>query len=116
MSETVKWSKIKWKLYFQQKKERAKEKLRGLGRWIAEHPMETLAIAGGAAGVVKKTSNMYCAHREDVRRRRDFWDPRTGRHSIVKRDLKRWEEEEVDERYTNGESYVKIFRDMNLLK
>ena len=116
MSETVRWDKIKHKIWLKQKWERAKEKGRAIGRWCAEHPLEAITIVGSIAGVTKKASNAYCAHREDVRRRRDFWDPRTGRHSYVRRDLKAWEEEEVDERYNNGESYVKIFRDMNLLK
>ena len=116
MGETVKWSKVKHKIWLEQKIARGKERMKAVGNWVLEHPMEALAIAGSTGVTVRKVSNMYCAHREDVRRRRDFWDPRTGRHSNIKRDLKPWESEEVDERYQNGESYVKIFRDMKLLK
>jgi hypothetical protein len=116
MAETVKWNKVKYKIWFKQTYERAKDKGRALVSWIAEHPMEAVALGGVAAGVVRKTSNAYCTYKEDVRRNTDYWDPRTGTHAHIRRKLKPAEQETVDERFRKGESYVQIFRDMNILK
>ena len=114
MGETVKWNDIKRKIWLQQKMARFKAGCKAAGKWVLEHPMEALALGGGAATLIKKGSNMYCAHAEDVRRRRDFYDTRTGRHSVLTRDLRRSEQVEVDRRFTAGETYVHIFDDMGI--
>ena len=115
-NKVPRWNDIKRKIWIQNTWNKIKLGAKSTWDWVLEHPMETIAIAGGVAGVTKKACGAYKTHAEDVRRRRDFYDPRTGRHSYVRRDLKGWEEELIDERYNNGESYVSILRDMNLMK
>lgn len=114
--KTVRWDSIKRKIWFQQKVARIKDGAKRFGNWVIENPIAAMTLAGMTAGIVNKASRAYCTHAEDVRRRRDFYDTRTGRHAHIRRDLKAWEQEEVDERFQQGESYVKIFRDMNILK
>ena len=116
MSETVRWDKVKRKIWLKQTWEKTKMKAVQAGNWVIENPIAAVTILGTCATLVGKAGRIYTTHAEDVRRRRDFYDPRTGKHTNIKRDLKGWEAEEVDERYNNGESYVKIFRSMNLMK
>lgn len=114
--KTVKWSEVKYKIWIKQKIESAKAKCKAAGNWIAAHPAEAVAIAGAAVGIARKTSNAYCAHREDVRRTKEYWDPRSGSYAKISRKLKPAEQVRVAERYSNGESYKQIFWDMGLLK
>ena len=114
--KTVEWNKIKYKVWAKNEWEKAKAAAKNAVNWTFEHPMEAVALVGAAAGLTNKVGKIYCTRKEVVRRKRDFYDTRTGRHVYAKRNLKPWEEELVDERFKNGESYVSIFRDMNLMK
>jgi len=87
-----------------------------VGRWCAEHPAETIAIATLTVGVIKKGCTAYAAHAEDVRRILDIYDPRTGDHCIVKRALTAAEKLMLNERYRAGEDKVKILFEMGLLR
>lgn len=114
MSEKVLWNEVKRKVALKQKVEKVKEAGAKAWHWCLENPMPALAVLGSAASIVTKATRAYGVHTENVRRRRDFYDPRTGKHVIAKRDLKIWESDEIDERFRNGESYAHIFRDMNI--
>ena len=114
--KTVRWDEIKHKVWLKNTWNKVKDKAARAGNWILEHPIEAATLGGVAASIVSKGTKAYCTHAETVRRNRDFYDPRTGRHVYAKRNLKGWEEELIDERYNNGESYVSIFRDLNLMK
>lgn len=100
----------------------AKEKVIMAGskamNFALENPILSILIIGLATDATKSVAKMYVTHAEDVRRRRDFFDPRTGRHNLIKRDLDPDEQAYVDERYRNDSSvtYSQIFSDMDLLK
>lgn len=81
-----------------------------------ENPIAAALIAGTASSAITQATKAYKDHNEMVRRRRDFFDPRTGRHCFAKRDLDPNEQAYVDARHDNGETYVKILSDMGLLK
>lgn len=115
MSEkTVNLKELKLKIAIKQRIEKAKATGKKAVDWCIENPMAALAILGAGTSIVTKTTRAYNTHAENVRRRRDFYDTRTGKHVIAKRDLDIWESDEVDERFRNGESYAKIFREMNI--
>ena len=116
MSEekTVKWEEVKRKIALKQKVEKAKAKAAKAWEWCLDNPMLAMAGLGAVTSLVSKGARAYNTHAEDVRRRRDFYDTRTGKHVIAKRDLKIWESDVVDERFRGGESYAQIFRDLNI--
>lgn len=84
--------------------------------WGAEHPGEALALATLVLGTAKKVSGSIQSVAENHRRELDLYDPRTGRHSMLRRPLTPKEKLIIDERYSRGESYVRILYDMGLLK
>ena len=84
--------------------------------WSFEHPTEALGIATGAGIALTKVAKIHSVNAEDRRRTTDFYDPRTGAHSIAKRALRPKEKVEIIERYKAGESYDEILYDKGLLK
>lgn len=90
--------------------------LRATGQWIKDNPLTAMTIAGCAASASTKAYKSYRLHADEVKRRRTFYDPRRGRYSEAKRDLRPWELDEIDSRYSAGESYSHILMDMNLLR
>jgi len=113
----IKWDKPEQiKAWARQKAARAKMKAGDVVRWIKEHPVEAAALGTAAVTVANKGAKIYGIHSEMKRRDTDFYDPRTGTHAFTRRRLKAREQAEIDRRYNQGESYVSIFNDMNLLK
>lgn len=84
--------------------------------FCAENPIAAALIAGTATTAIQSSAKAYTAHVEQVRRERDYFDPRTGKHAIAKRKLDAYEQAFVDEQYALGKSYVQILHDMELLK
>lgn len=119
------WDDIKRKVWLKNEYEKAKDKVKcgakkvgdaaiGVVNWTKENPFAAAMLAAAGAKIISTGARSYSLHAEGLRRERDFYDPRTGRHTITKRNLRPWESEEVDFRYDNGESYVSIFRDMGI--
>lgn len=115
------------KTMYEFKKEAAKRKVKavvdGTKRkvdqavaWGMEHPAEAVAVTGLAIRGIMKVSSVAQTVIEERRRNLEFWDPRTGRYSKIKRQLKPKERQIVIERYQNKEPYDKIFYDMKLLR
>lgn len=65
---------------------------------------------------VSSSARAYAAHREDVRRKTDYFDPRTSEHWFTKRPLSASEKLELEKRYNEGESKGEILDSMRLLK
>lgn len=125
--KTVRWDDIKRKIWLKQTFERVKMKLKdtfefvkgiltGAILWCKNHPVKAASIASSAAYVVGKFAKIYVTHAESVRRDRDFYDPRTGRHTKARRNVKPWESAEIDRRYNQGEPYSQILRDLGLAR
>lgn len=87
-----------------------------VGEFAAENPVAVLTAIGAAIPLCSKVIRYKQVKAEDRRRAVDFYDPRCGRHVIVRRPLRTSEAIEVDRRYNAGESYTHIFDDMRLLK
>lgn len=115
------------KTMYEFKKEAAKRKVKavvdGTKRkvdqavaWGMEHPAEAIAIAGMTIGGIKKLSSVAQTAMEERRRDLEFYDTRRGKYSKIKRRLTPREKQIVDERYSNKESYDKIFYDMGILR
>lgn len=101
---------------FKKAGEKTANGFKAAGQWVSENPMTAMVIAGSIASASTKTYKTIKLHNEDVKRRRTFYDPRKGRYSEARRDLRPWELDEIDARYDHGESYNHILMDMNLLK
>ena len=114
--KTVRWDEVKRKIWLKNTWAKIKWRAAKVGQWMVEHPMETIAAAGATAGVAKKLSGAYKVHAEEVRRDRDFYNPRNGHHSKITRKLRPAEQVEVSRRFNNGEDYDSIFFDMGILK
>ena len=84
--------------------------------FCTENPITAALFVGVGTTAINSVSKAYCAHAEQVRRDRDYFDPRTGKHAIAKRKLDAYEQAYVDEQYNLGRSYVSILSDMELLK
>lgn len=118
--ETVRWNDVKRKVWLKNEFNKAKAAVckaaNDVKNFVVNNPVESAAIAGAAMTIVSKGTKAYCTHAENVRRETDFYDTRTGTHAHAKRRLKTREQTEIDERFRNGESYISILNDMNLLK
>lgn len=86
----------------------------GVVKWGAENPMAAISILTITAGVAKKGFSYSKTRAEDNRREKDFYDPRTGRHTKARRKPTRKQRLEIDRRYANKESYETILSDMGL--
>ena len=97
-------------------KDQVVDGVKSAANWCVEHPLLAISIAGGLASCGDKTYKAVKIHNENVRRRRTFYDPRKGRYTEARRDLRAYELDEIDARYDSGESYTHILMDMGLLK
>lgn len=91
-----------------------KKKVNQFVDWAMLHPGEAIAILTLGAGVLKKGCGTIESVAENRRRDLDFYDPRTGRHTIAKRRPSARESVEIDRRYRAGESYEEILWTMRL--
>lgn len=111
---------VSWKTKVADKARETKNKvengLYGIAKFCMENPITATLMLGVTSSAIKHGAKAYRDHNEMIRRRRDFFDPRTGRHCFSKRDLDANEQNYVDARYENGDTYVKILSDMGLLK
>ena len=94
-------------------------KARDAKQWISENKevavgIATVAIPSIAALGGKVVSRNKVA-KEEKRRARDFYDPRTGRHWVCKRNPSIKEQIRIENRYKLGESYGSILKDMKLI-
>ena len=112
--KTVECNKIKYKVWAKNEWEKAKAGVRYAWNWTLEHPVEAVAFAGVGLKLTDKVSKMYCAHKEDVRRERNFYDTRTGKNTKANRRPTHKQAREIDERFKRGESYISILSDMGL--
>ena len=104
------------KAKFKEVKDSAVNGAKATLNWCVENPLLAVTILGSAASLGNKTYKAMKLHDENIRRRRTFYDPRKGRYSEVRRDLRGYELDEIDARYDAGESYNHILMDMGLLK
>lgn len=106
----------KMKLKFCNAKNWAQTKLHNGYNWAKDHPVETLSIIGGVATGASKAYKFAKLHEDKVHRERDFYDPRVGKTTRASRKLKSYELNEIERRYSRGESYQSILFDMGLWK
>lgn len=85
-----------------------------VGKWAVENPMTAITLATITAGVAKRGLSYQKVKAEDKRRETDFYDPRTGRHTVARRKPTRKQRLEIDRRYANKESYESILSSMGL--
>ena len=84
--------------------------------WAYDNPVQAVGAITGLGVIATKAAKIHSVNAEDRRRDTDFYDPRTGVHSIAKRPLKPKEKVEILERYKSGESYAEILYRKGLLK
>lgn len=94
-------------------------KAKEAGQWISENKevaigVATVAIPSIAAFGGKVVSRNKVA-KEEKRRARDYYDPRTGRHWVCKRTPSMKDQLRIEARYKAGESYGSILKDMKLI-
>lgn len=109
-----------WKLKVKTEAERIrrafKDTVRDIWEFCKDNPAEAAAIAGSGAIIARKAVKAHEINAEDRRRRKDFYDPRSGDHVITKRPLTPKQKVEVDRRRREDEkeTYVHIFDDMGI--
>lgn len=82
---------------------------------------ETLAVAipiviGSGTKIVSAIKRHESIKTESRHRELDHYDPRTGTWSHAKRKLSKRERLELDDRYSKGESKIRILQDMGVLR
>lgn len=97
-------------------KMKAKGAALGVWGWAKDHPMESLGIVTAGLGVTKKTLGIRKVKTEERRRETEFYNPRTGMYSKIKRPLTAKEKSYAEKRFRNGDSWNDIFSDMKILK
>lgn len=108
--------KEKWTQF----KAKVKAKWEDVKWWCAGNKELVVAVLVVLIPALAKTANgaarAYAEHKEDERRQKDIFDPRTGDHWFTKRPLTSKEKLELERRYDNGERKGQILDDMGLLK
>ena len=100
-----------------QLKDKAIEQGERIVKGLIEHPERAIALMSAAGLLAGKVNKIHQTNAEDRRRKRDFYDPRTGRWCTARRDLTPKEEAEIERRYKlNKESYREILYSMHILK
>ena len=84
--------------------------------WACDNPAQAIGAVTGIGVIATKAAKIHSVNAEDRRRDTDFYDPRTGVHSIARRPLRPSEKVDVINRYKNGESYDEILYKKKLLK
>lgn len=98
---------------------KAAKKLEPVGRYVTEHPMETLAALASALAVGKTAKTLFgktSAERERERIDHQYYDPRTGAHWQLTRQLSNRERAELMARQRSGEYTEDILEDLGVLK
>lgn len=106
----------KFERWIRQRIAKAKAAVFKVVDFAVENPLLTAIVVGSASSAISKGASAYKTFAEDRRRRRDFFDPRTGMHVLTRRNLDSQETAYVDRRYRAGDSYAQIFNDMKVLK
>lgn len=109
-------NELKFKIWLSNAKKKVVDAATKTVKWVKENPIAAATIAGAVASSASKGYRAYRLHEEKVARDRRFYDPRTGKYTTSRRNLKGWELDEIEERYNNGESYNSILRDLGLRK
>ena len=115
-NKTVNLKEFKVKAWLSEKYQKAKTAVTGVIHWIEENPVAASVIAMFGTQVVRTYRKGVIEANAEKRRRRRFYDRRQDRWMEARRDLTKSEEEEIEIRYKNGESYRAILDDMRLLK
>ena len=85
--------------------------------WCVENKELTLMLGSSLIGAVKYTAKVIRTKREDEDwRNRRFYDRRTDRWCYAKKHLNRKQENIIERRYRDGETYREILDSMGLLK
>jgi hypothetical protein len=94
-------------------------KAREAKQWASENKELVIGIATvtipAAAGFGGKLISRNKVAKEEKRRARDYYDPRTGRHWVCKRTPSVKEQIRIENRYEHGESYGSILKDLKLI-
>lgn len=112
----VDFKKEAFKRNVKEKVETAKKAIARTIIWAYDNPVQAVGAITGLGVIATKAAKIHSVNAEDRRRDTDFYDPRTGVHSIAKRPLKPKEKVEILERYKSGESYAEILYRKGLLK
>ena len=116
MAETVNLKEFKIKSWIKEKVDKGKKAAKATIKWASENPTLALACLGALTATGNKAYRAARDHHDEVIHERRYYDPRRGKYSTARRNLRNWEKEEIDKRYSNGESYQQILMSMDLLK
>lgn len=84
--------------------------------WCLQNWQVTLALLGALGGLLKQVSKLKKARDEEEYRNRRFYDRRTDRWCYANKHLSKKQQNIIEERYLDGESYRSILDSMDLLK
>ena len=116
MADETNINELKFKVWLSNAKKKVMDAATKTVKWVKENPIAAATIAGAVASSASKGYRAYQIYEEKVARNRRFYDPRTGKYTTSRRNLRGWELDEIEERYNNGESYNSILRDLGLRK
>ena len=95
------------------------QKTKEAAQWIGDNPEMALAIAGGAATLLKSTQSLVVNRRVRLERNRidhTYYDPSTGMHWDLKRKATNADRAEILRRKALGQDAYTILKQMNLIK
>ena len=84
--------------------------------FMKENPLVAVALIGLAKSLLTNSSRLISQYHDRERHDRGFFDRRKGKWSYAKKTPNRYQLEEIEWRYNNGESYRSILDDLGILK
>lgn len=84
--------------------------------WCVQNWQIVLALLSAATGILKYALKVKKGKDEEEFRNRRFYDRRTDRWCYANRHLNKKQQNIIEERYLDGESYRSILDSMGLLK
>lgn len=108
------------KEWFENKKEKAKEKLHGVVQWGSKHKAEIVVfgpvLITGAVEIIKTATKKQNLNEERRLKDNYIYDRSMGHYYELKHKLSSSEWLQIEERKGEGESLGRILKDMNVLK
>lgn len=84
--------------------------------WCVQNWQVVLALLSAAGGVLKFALKVRKNKADEEYKNRRFYDRRTDRWCYANRHLSRKQQDMIERRYLDGETYRSILSDMGLLK
>ena len=96
--------------------DRFQDKLAKALVWCIQNWQVTLTLLSASCGILKHILKIRKGKQEEEYKNRRFYDRRTDRWCYAKRHLNKKQQNIIEERYLDGESYRAILDSMGLLK